>query len=116
MMKHNPLNHLLIQEFPYLKEHFPEYGNGAFDMDVPASSLYEGLFVPYLEMIVRKDDKDELMHCLCFLEELINGNEEESILAVSAVLTPLYEHKQVDFETLPLGEKCLAYYQNWLKD
>jgi hypothetical protein len=114
-MKHNPLNNRLLEEFPYIKEHFKEYGNGAFDMDVPAASLYEGAFVPYLEQMVKENNEKEVFHCTYFLEELISGKEEESILAVSAILTPLYERKVLDLEKLPLGEKSLNYYLEWLK-
>ncbi|MCR4698024.1 MAG: hypothetical protein K5762_01525 [Bacilli bacterium] len=115
-MKHDPLNHRLLEEFPVLSHSYTEVKEGAFDLDTPAYSFYEEIFVPYILSCLEKNDSQELQHCFDFIEEMMIDEEEMvSRLAMQAILCPLYE-KNIDFSLLPLGKESKDYYQTWLKD
>ena len=60
IMKHDPLNHRLLLEFPVLEQTYTKVKEGVFDLDTPAYSFYEEIFVPYLLACLEKNDKEEL--------------------------------------------------------
>ena len=114
IMKHDPLNHRLLLEFPVLEQTYTKVKEGVFDLDTPAYSFYEEIFVPYLLACLEKNDKEELEHCFCFIEELMNDEDEMvSRVAKQSILCPLYE-RNINFDLLPLGKETKDYYLNWL--
>ncbi len=114
-MKHDPLNHFLLDEFPYLKEHYAFVKDGVFDLDTPSSVFYEEIFLPYLLSVYEKKDEKEVHHCCLFIEGLLTDEEEtRNDIAMNAVLLPLYEEHPKIISKLPLGEKSREYVENWL--
>lgn len=115
-MKHDPYNHLLLNEFPYLKATYQKVKDGVFDLDTPAYSFYEEIFVPYIVACIRKNDARETEHCFSFIEDLLESEEEMlNDLAMKSILCILYEEYDFDFSVLPLGRLSKDYYENWLK-
>lgn len=114
-MKHDPLNHFLLDEFPYLKEHYAFVKGGVFDLDTPSPAFYEEIFLPYLLDTFEKKDSEEVLHCCRFIEMLMSDEEEQrNDIAMNAILLPLYENHPKVLSMLPLGEKSREYVENWL--
>ena len=115
-MKHDPLNHRLLNEFPYLAKNYQKLHDGIFDLDTPSRNFYEEIFIPYILGVKERDDTDELNHCCIFIEELLNDQDENSNnLAIMGILCPLYEKIGDEMSHLPLEDKAMEYYKNWLK-
>ncbi len=116
-MKKDPLNHLLLEEFPYLEKHYQEVKGGIFDLDTPSHAFYEEIFLPYLLLMYKEENRMEVEHCCQFIEDLLCSDEEEkNSLAINGILCPLYDRKEVDMSLLPLKEKTKEYYLDWLKE
>lgn len=115
-MKHDPLNNRLLKEFPYLEKTYASVKDGAFDLDTPAYSFYEEIFVPYILMKIEKNDKEEIRHCFAFIEEMMEDEDEiGQDVMMQSVLCPLYEKKGSQLKSLPLGRLSLAYVKEWLE-
>ena len=115
--KKDPLNHLLLEEFPSISEHYTTYKDGVFDLDTPASSFYEELFVPYVIKCYQEKNEKELIHCCDFIERMMTEEEElNNDIAMNHILCPLYESKKIDFSLLPLGRVSKEYVREWLEE
>lgn len=113
-MKHDPLNKLLLEKFPKLKDYFKD---SIYDLDTPSYNFYQELFVPYIKEQINKNDTTELNRCLEFVEEMLkDSNEQLQEIAQNNILLILYEEKDVDFSLLPLKEISYQYYLDWLKN
>ena len=114
-MKKDPLNNLLLDTFPSLRESYVTYKGGTFDLDTPAHAFYEELFVPYIASLIKEKNENEIQKAFSFIEELmISDDEQQTDIAMKAILTPLYEKYHFDLALLPLKEKSLDYYLTWL--
>lgn len=114
-MKKDIYNNLLLKRFPTLVE-TEEYKSNVFDLDTPAHSFYERIFVPYIINKIKNDDEKEIDRCFSFIEELITCDEEmANELAMNSILMPLQENKEINLSQLPLRENSLKYYKLWLK-
>lgn len=113
-MKHDPLNNRLLDEFPSLKAIYPTIKDGVFDLDTPAYSFYEEIFVPYFIGKIGEHDVDEIRHCCLFIEEMMNQDELSEDVCMQSVLSPLYE-KGIELKNLPLGERSRQYVMDWIE-
>ena len=114
-MKKNPLNHLLLETFPPLESRYQTYKGGTFDLDTPAVSFYEEIFVSYLIERVEVNDLAEVNKCFDFIEMLMSEEDEMyNDVAIKGILIPLYESENIDLEKCPLGTKSFEYYKTWL--
>ncbi len=114
-MKHDPINHSLLEEFPYLKENYEKVKDGVFDLDTPSTSFYEEIFVPYIIKNINENNKEEVNHCFDFVEKMMN-DEDETVqdVAIQSVLCVLGE-KKIDLKKLPLGKRSLEYVKDWVE-
>lgn len=112
-MKKDPLNNILLKEFPYLEKNYLKVKDGTFDLDTPAYSFYEEIFVPYLERKIEEKDEKEIRHCFDFIEKMMEDEEMYQDVMMQSVLTPLYEHG-VELKKLPLGRRSMQYVNDWL--
>ncbi len=116
-MKHDPLNHKLIDEFPYLKENYKSMKDGVFDLDTPSTFFYKEIFIPYLLYIHESGNDREVLHCCQFIESMMTDEDEEcNNLAMLGILCPLYESLGEKMKDLPLGENSEKYYRFWLME
>lgn len=114
-MKKDKFNHLLLERFPLIKN-LDEYKQNVFDLDTPAHSFYEQVFVPYIIIAIKNNDVESINKCLGFTEELIKSDDDmANELAMNSILMPLYENKNIDLGSLPLQEVSKKYYKLWLK-
>ena len=114
-MKKDPLNNVLLKEFPYLEEHYLQVKDGTFDLDTPAYSFYEEIFVPYIIGKIEEKNDVEIRHCFSFIEDMMNGEEMEQDVMMQSVLCPLYE-QGIELKKLPLGRRSLQYVKDWLEN
>jgi hypothetical protein len=116
-MKHDPLNHQLLEEFPYLKENYLKIKEGVFDLDTPSVNFYQEIFLPYFLQVIQSKDEKEIVHCCTFIENLLCDEDEKSnILAMNGILCPLYESRKINFDSIPFGTRAKSYYENWLME
>lgn len=114
-MKHDPLNHRLLDEFPYISKNYEKVKDGVFDLDTPAFSFYEEIFVPYIIEQINKKDEKEIKHCFDFVEAMMNDEEEiVQDVAMQSILCILGE-KKIELKKLPLGRRSLEYVSNWVE-
>lgn len=114
-MKHDPLNHKLLDEFPSIQNIYQNIKGGTFDLDTPSRYFYQEVFLPYIYDKIHVGDQKEVEHCFRFIEEMMSDEDERlNDLAMNGILCPMFEKLNSTMESLPLGIKSKEYYLNWL--